>query len=109
MKNTVSEFRYVGHSKERINPNKKQECLNRSVYEQSDIFITEAVHLFLFSAGRRLGKTIVVANKDINMWNEPDKEGVIENDEMDQDLEQPVQKKLRQDCPESSFAPSIDT
>jgi hypothetical protein len=28
---------------------------------------------------------------------------------MDPDLEEPVQKKLRQDCPESSIAPSIDT
>jgi hypothetical protein len=42
------------------------------------------------------------------MYNEPDKDDV-ENDEMDPDLEEPVQKKLRQDCPESSIAPSIDT
>lgn len=64
---------------------------------------------FSFSAGRRLGKTIVIANKDVNMSNEPDGSDVIEKDEMDQDLEEPVQKKLRQDCPERSVATNVDT
>lgn len=81
-----------------------------SIYGKIGIFITETVHYCLsFSAGRRLGKTIVIANKDVNIDKEPGKDNVIENDEMDQVFEEPVQKKLRQDCPESSIAPNIDT
>jgi hypothetical protein len=62
-----------------------------------------------FSAGRRRGKTIVIANKDANVHNEPDKDDIIGNDEMDQELEQPVQKKLRQDCLDDCIVPSTDT
>jgi len=54
-------------------------------------------HSLSFSAGRRLGKTIVIANKAINMHNDSDKDEV-ENDELDEELEQPAQKKFRRDC-----------
>jgi hypothetical protein len=54
-------------------------------------------HSLSFSAGRRLGKTIVIANKAINMRSDPHKDEV-ENDELGEELEQPAQKKFRQDC-----------
>jgi hypothetical protein len=54
-------------------------------------------HSLSFSAGRRLGKTIVIANKAINMHSDPDKDEV-ENDDLGEELEQPAQKKFRQDC-----------
>ncbi|PNF33760.1 hypothetical protein B7P43_G10215 [Cryptotermes secundus] len=78
--------------------------------EQSKGAITTACRFLLIkAAGRRLGKTIVIANKDINEHNELDKDDTLENDEVDQELEQPVQKKFRQDSSENSIAPRIDT
>lgn len=66
--------------------------------EQSKGAITTACRFLLIkAAGRRLGKTIVIANKAINMHNNSDK-NEVENDELDEELEQPAQKKFRQDC-----------
>jgi hypothetical protein len=67
-----------------------------------------AHHSLFFSAGRRLGKTIVIANKAINVHNDPD-EDEVENDELDEKLEQPAQKKFRQDCSQDSIVPRITT
>jgi hypothetical protein len=64
-------------------------------------------HSLSFSAGRRLGKTIVIANKAINAHNDSDKDEV-ENDELDEELEQPAQKKFRQDCSQDCAVPHID-
>jgi hypothetical protein len=59
-----------------------------------------------FSAGRRLGKTIVIADKAINVHNDPDKDEV-QNEELDEELEQPAQKKFRQDCSQDCVVPHI--
>lgn len=64
-------------------------------------------HSLSFSAGRRLGKTIVIANKAINVHNDPVKEEV-ENYELDEELEQPAHKKFRQDCSQDCVVPHID-
>lgn len=69
--------------------------------------VETAHHSLSFSAGRRLGKTIVMAHKDTNVYNDPDKDDV-ENDELDEGLEQPAQKKFRQDCSDDCIVACIN-